>query len=138
MIPFAPSMATCAFEPARSSPARRLSNPIDTLIACMRAPGLAENRPPHRECPSVSMALDDMGRLMTDFAGRWGGRWGRRSLAVAGLAAALYVIPGCTAKPSGDLKSLAVGQMKSLVVDPHPSPAPSVAFTDAAGKPHTL
>ena len=69
---------------------------------------------------------------------RVGGRWGRRAIAVAGLAAALYVIPGCTAKPSGDLKSLAQGQMKSLVVDDAPSPAPSVPFTDAAGKPHTL
>jgi thiol-disulfide isomerase/thioredoxin len=54
------------------------------------------------------------------------------------LAAALYVIPGCTAKPAGDLKSLAQGEMKSLVVDETPSPAPSVPFTDAAGKSHTL
>jgi thiol-disulfide isomerase/thioredoxin len=57
---------------------------------------------------------------------------------MAGLAAALYVIPGCTAKPSADLKSLAQGQMKTLVVDDAPYPAPSVPFTDAAGKPHTL
>jgi thiol-disulfide isomerase/thioredoxin len=57
---------------------------------------------------------------------------------VAGLAAALYVIPGCTAKPAGDLKSLAQGQMKSLVVDDAPSPAPSTPFLDATGKPHTL
>jgi thiol-disulfide isomerase/thioredoxin len=54
------------------------------------------------------------------------------------LAAALYVIPGCTAKPAGDLKSLAQGQMKSLVVDDAPSPAPATPFLDAAGKPHTL
>jgi thiol-disulfide isomerase/thioredoxin len=57
---------------------------------------------------------------------------------VAGLAAALYVIPGCTAKPAGDLKSLAQGQMKSLVVDEARSPAPSTPFLDAAGRPHTL
>jgi thiol-disulfide isomerase/thioredoxin len=75
-----------------------------------------------------------MGLVMASF----GGRWGRGGLAVAGLAAALYVIPGCTAKPAGDLKSLAQGQMKSLVVDEAPSPAPSVPFTDASGKPHTL
>jgi len=62
----------------------------------------------------------------------------RGGLAVAGLAAALYVIPGCTAKPAGDLKSLAQGQMKSLVVDDAPSPAPTTPFLDAAGKPHTL
>ena len=57
---------------------------------------------------------------------------------MAGLAAALYVIPGCTAKPAGDLKSLAQGQMKSLVVDDAPSPAPATPFLDAAGKAHTL
>src|SRR5476651_692363 len=132
MIPCAPSMATCAFEPARSSAARRLSKPIDTLIACIRAPGLAEKRPPHRECPSVSDLGDDMERLMARLDGRWG------AIALGGLAAALYVIPGCTAKPSGDLKSLAQGQMKSLVLDDAPSPAPSTQFLDAAGKPHTL
>jgi thiol-disulfide isomerase/thioredoxin len=75
-----------------------------------------------------------MGGAMASF----GGRWGRGGLAVAGLAAALYVIPGCTAKPAGGLKSLAQGQMKSLVVDDTPSPAPAVPFTDAAGKAHTL
>jgi thiol-disulfide isomerase/thioredoxin len=58
----------------------------------------------------------------------------------AGLAAALYVIPGCSSNPGApaDLKSLATGQMKSLTVDPQPSPAPTTAFTDAAGKVHTL
>ncbi len=68
----------------------------------------------------------------------FGRRWGRGGLAVAGLAAALYVIPGCTAKPAGDLKSLAQGQMKSLTVEESPSPAPDTPFADAAGKPHTL
>jgi len=57
---------------------------------------------------------------------------------MAGMAAALYVIPGCTAKPAGDLKALAQGEMKSLVVDDTPSPAPSVPFSDADGKTHTL
>ncbi len=75
-----------------------------------------------------------MGRVMA----RLGGEWARRSLALAGVAAALYVIPGCTAKPAGGLKSLAQGQMKSLVVDDAPSPAPNTPFLDAAGKPHTL
>ena len=56
------------------------------------------------------------------------------------MAAALYVIPGCSSNPGApaDLKSLATGQMKSLTVDPQPSPAPTTAFTDAAGKAHTL
>ena len=75
---------------------------------------------------------------MESLMARLGGRWGRNGLAVAGLAAALYVIPGCTAKPGGDLKSLAQGEMTSLVVDAAPTPAPSTPFLDAAGKPHTL
>jgi thiol-disulfide isomerase/thioredoxin len=56
------------------------------------------------------------------------------------LAAALYVIPGCSSNPGNpsDLKSLASGQMKSLTVDAAPSPAPATPFTDAAGKVHTL
>lgn len=57
---------------------------------------------------------------------------------VAGAAAALYVMPGCSSKPSGDLKSLATGAMKNLVVEAQPAPAPQVPFTDAAGKTHTL
>ena len=56
---------------------------------------------------------------------------------MAGAAAALYVIPGCSSNP-GDLKSLASGQMKSLVVEATAAPAPAATFTDAAGKPHTL
>jgi thiol-disulfide isomerase/thioredoxin len=57
--------------------------------------------------------------------------------AAAGLAAALYVIPGCSSKP-GDFKSLATGQMKSLTVADQPAPAPDTPFTDAAGKAHSL
>jgi thiol-disulfide isomerase/thioredoxin len=69
---------------------------------------------------------------------RSGGTWLRAVCAVAGLAAALYVIPGCSSKPTGDLKSLATGEMKSLTVDAQPLPAPDTPFTDAAGKTHTL
>src|SRR5579871_6104711 len=69
---------------------------------------------------------------------RSAGRWARTLCWSAGLAAALYVIPGCTAKPAGDLKSLAQGEMKSLTVEAAPYPAPDVPFTDAAGKTHTL
>jgi thiol-disulfide isomerase/thioredoxin len=69
---------------------------------------------------------------------RKGDGWARRSLALAGVAAALYVIPGCTAKPVADLRSLAQGQMKGLIVDDHPSAAPDVPFSDAAGRAHTL
>src|SRR5579871_531010 len=69
------------------------------------------------------------------------GRYGRRTgvLALAAVAAALYVIPGCSSKPpGGDLKSLAVGEMKGLSVEAAPTPAPQAPFTDAAGKTHTL
>jgi thiol-disulfide isomerase/thioredoxin len=65
---------------------------------------------------------------------QWG--WGAVCAWVA-MAAALYVIPGCSSKP-GDLKSLATGSMKSLAVVAQPSLAPTSPFTDAAGKPHTL
>jgi thiol-disulfide isomerase/thioredoxin len=56
------------------------------------------------------------------------------------LAAALYVIPGCSSNPGapGDLKSLAKGEMKNLTVDAPASPAPPTPFVDAAGKVHTL
>ena len=64
--------------------------------------------------------------------------WLGGSFALIGVAAALYVIPGCTANQPADLKSLAQGDMKNLVVDAQPSPAPQTAFTDAAGKTHTL
>jgi thiol-disulfide isomerase/thioredoxin len=58
----------------------------------------------------------------------------------AGLAAALYVIPGCSSNPGNptDLKSLAKGEMKSLTVEAQPAPAPPTPFVDAAGKTHTL
>ena len=62
---------------------------------------------------------------------------GRALLAGTGLAAALYVIPGCSSNP-GDLQSLAKGEMKSLTVEAKPSPAPPTPFVDAAGKTHTL
>jgi len=64
--------------------------------------------------------------------------WLGGGFALIGVAAALYVIPGCTAKQPADLKSLAQGDMKALVVDAQPAPAPQNPFTDAAGKPHTL
>jgi thiol-disulfide isomerase/thioredoxin len=66
------------------------------------------------------------------------GRVARALVTGAGLAAALYVIDGCSSNPgNGDLKSVATGQMKGLTVDP-PSPAPATPFVDAAGKTHTL
>ena len=65
---------------------------------------------------------------------------GRRfaGLALAALAAALYVIPGCSSKPGAGLKDLAVGGMKGLTVEAAPAIAPQAPFTDAAGHVHTL
>ena len=63
--------------------------------------------------------------------------WAGRCAALIGVAAALYVMPGCSSKPA-DLKSLATGDMARLVVDAAPFAAPPAPFTDAAGKSHTL
>jgi thiol-disulfide isomerase/thioredoxin len=59
-----------------------------------------------------------------------------RRLARAGLPAVLYALAGCS--NSGDLKSLAHGEMAKLQVTTSPSPAPSTVFKDAQGHPHTL
>ena len=69
---------------------------------------------------------------------RRGYGWLCGSFALIGVAAALYVIPGCTAKPGSDLNKLARGAMKSLKVADAPAAAPQTPFTDAAGKTHTL
>ena len=61
-----------------------------------------------------------------------------KSFALIGVAAALYVMPGCASNPADKLKQLATGQMKSLKVDDDPSPAPTVPFADAASRTHTL
>jgi thiol-disulfide isomerase/thioredoxin len=61
----------------------------------------------------------------------------RRLVALAGVAALLYAIAGCSNPPSG-LKSLAKGEMAKLKVTDHPEPAPATVFTDATGKGHTL
>ena len=63
--------------------------------------------------------------------------WQRRAVTLAGVAALLYGIAGCS-NPPGGLKSLAKGGMAKLVVTSTPNPAPATPFTDAAGKPHTI
>src|SRR5580658_4490334 len=61
------------------------------------------------------------------------GRAARILPAAAGLAGALYVIAGCTARPAVDLKTLAVGQMPKLEVTA-PAPSPAANFTTADGR----
>ena len=63
--------------------------------------------------------------------------WQRRAVTLAGVAALLYGIAGCS-NPPGDLKSLAKGGMAKLAVTNAPNPAPATTFTDAAGKPHAI
>ncbi len=60
-----------------------------------------------------------------------------RPLALAGVAAVLYALAGCSNTP-GDLKPLARGAMAKLAVTASPAPAPDTVFHDAAGKSHTL
>ena len=45
------NIAACARDPARSWAAKRRSNPMETLIACISSAGLSEKRPPHMACP---------------------------------------------------------------------------------------
>ena len=45
------NIAACARDPARSWAARRLSKPMETLIACISSAGFVENRPPHMAWP---------------------------------------------------------------------------------------
>ena len=130
ITPVAASMAACAREPARSSAASRRSKPMETLIACISAPGLAEKRPPHSKWPWPSVVLEGMEDAMVRL------RDAGRSFALIGALAALYVIPACSSK--ADLKSLASGEMKAMKVVDTPTLAPDIAFTDAAGKSHTL
>src|SRR6185436_2455638 len=61
----------------------------------------------------------------------------RRLIALAGVAALLYGIAGCS-NPPGDLKSLARGEMKKLAVTVTPQPAPAASFSGPDGAPHTL
>jgi thiol-disulfide isomerase/thioredoxin len=62
----------------------------------------------------------------------------RRRLAQAAIAGVvLYALAGCS-NSSGDLASLAKGQMAKLQVTKSPAPAPTTVFKDAAGHPHTL
>ena len=50
------NIAACAREPSRSWRASRLSKPIETLIACIRASGFSEKRPPHISWPPAPSA----------------------------------------------------------------------------------
>jgi len=61
----------------------------------------------------------------------------RRLIALAGVAALLYGIAGCS-NPAADLGGLAKGQMAKLKPTKDGAGAPAAAFVDASGKPVTL
>ncbi len=63
--------------------------------------------------------------------------WLFRPLALAGVAAVLYTLAGCSNPPSG-LSGRATGAMAGLKVSDHPAAAPATTFADAAGKRHSL
>ena len=115
ITPAAASMAACALEPARSSAASRRSKPIETLIACISASGLAEKRPPHMDCPRAGAASRPgsaravFGALaMTDIRAsetmegsrRWPWVAAFWSAAAVGLAALVYVIVALFHQPA--------------------------------------
>lgn len=63
--------------------------------------------------------------------------WQRRAVTLAGVAALLYGIGGCS-NPPGGLKALAKGGMDKLSVTENPGPPPKTVFADLQGKPHTI
>ena len=67
-------------------------------------------------------------------------KWAIRGAALIGVAAVLYVIVSASIKPNSDadLRQFARGELVKLVVPSSPTPAPTVGFTDAAGKAMTL
>lgn len=67
-------------------------------------------------------------------------KWAIRGAALIGVAAVLYVIVSASIKPgeSADLRSYATGSLVALEVPSSPRPAPTIPFTDAAGKSLTL
>ncbi|HEX6859605.1 MAG TPA: TlpA disulfide reductase family protein [Caulobacteraceae bacterium] len=67
-------------------------------------------------------------------------RWAMVGLALAGVAAVLYVIGAASFKPkqASDLSAYGTGALEKLVVTRPPTPMPDVAFTDANGKSLTL
>lgn len=60
-----------------------------------------------------------------------------RLLALAGGAAVLYALAGCS-NTSRDLKSTTKGAMAALILTEQAAPAPDTVFRDGAGRPHTL
>ncbi|MDP1632621.1 MAG: TlpA disulfide reductase family protein [Caulobacter sp.] len=67
-------------------------------------------------------------------------KWAIRGAALIGVAAVLYVIVAASIKPrqDADLRDFRRASLAKLDVPAMPRPAPTAAFTDAAGKSMTL
>jgi len=65
-------------------------------------------------------------------------KWALWGAAIFGVAAVVYIMAQASFKPGeggGDLKALAKGEMKALVIPAAPAPAPVYSFRDADGEP---
>ena len=67
-------------------------------------------------------------------------KWAVGGVVIIGVVAAVYVIAQATFKPAGvaDLKEFKTATLAKLELPAQPRPAPTVVFTDAAGKSVTL
>src|SRR5690606_7542703 len=94
MIPCFSSMRQWAREPARSCAHRRLSTPMETLMACMMSAGLALKRPPHRDWPCEGESCCGL-EGVSDMSGSgrtWAGVATFAVIGVIGMGAALLYV----------------------------------------------
>ena len=67
-------------------------------------------------------------------------KWVLRGVALAGVAAVVYIIAQASINPQGetDLKSAAKGEMAKFTIPAEAAPAPVTSFQDAAGAPKRI
>jgi thiol-disulfide isomerase/thioredoxin len=104
-----------------SCEARRLSNPIDALMASMIASGPAAKRPPHIAFEVLSVMVQVPRRLRS-----------------ALLYTALVFGANAAAADTAALEALREGDMQKLVFHAEPVAAGVMPFTDALGAEHRL
>ena len=118
-----------------SCAANRLSTPIETLMALIRASGLPENRPPHMGC---DLSLSEGSPVMAAAIGNTGLQV-KSALPGWAAFAALLLLAACAPKAGrADLKTLAKGEMAKLVVADTPAPPAAIAIEGPDGKPVDL
>ena len=119
MMPSVASMRACAFEPARSSTARRLSKSMEGVISSMIAAGPASNRPPH-----ILLVLIVSGNPDHDQA------WQKPYRPAARWPWAFYMGSGLLLSTTGPAMPSPAGRRKTPA-----KAAPAVAFADARRPP---